>query len=567
LLDTLHDRRTGYTFATNLLGVQTDGKIADNGRIVDNRWDGTWSCAASRTADGWSAEFAIPFRMLRFESGEAVTWGINFQRRVPRRLETSVWSGPGESIWRVSAFGALEGLDVRTAGLKKFAVIPYGLVAVEKGGGVDTSFGGDLRFRIKSDLSADLTINPDFALIEADVEEINLTRFELRVPEKRPFFLEGLEVFDQRVNQFYSRRIGDIAAGGKLVGGLAGFDLAAIATRADLESEEDDTPSTAEADYTVFRVQHGVFGPSTIGLLAANRRVNGEDAGSLGLDMTLFFTETLGMTGQFLRSHGPTNDGTIGWFVRPAYDSATTHFHVRYTSLDQGLQDNVNAVGFLKDDDRREFDTNFGHQFWFQNSVFEKLEGGVNYNRYWSQEGVLRSWELDADIELVMTSGWQFELSYLDEFELFEKEFRNSLTSFQVGYDNRRGRSVSLEVGSGTNYDSDLVLATFEAEFRISSAWRVEYEATWLELDPDPELESTWIHVLRSSYYFTNDLFVSLFVQTNSAISKENVQLLGVWRFRPPFGSLQLAYQRGTSEFGKPSEQGDTVFTKMSWVF
>jgi hypothetical protein len=567
LLDTNRDLRTGYYFATNLLGVQTDGKIADNGRVVDDRWDAAWECASTRTDKGWTTEFAIPLKMLRFAGGEDASWGINFIRRVPRRLETSLWSGPGESEWRVADFGALAGLDVGQQGLKKFAIIPYGLVSAERDGEVETKFGGDIRFRIKSDLSADVTINPDFALVEADIEEINLSRFELSLEEKRPFFLEGIEMYDQRIRQFYSRRIGDITAGGKIVGVLGGFDIAAIATRADLESEETDTPSISEADYKVFRLQRGVFGPSTIGLLAANRRVDGDDQGSIGADMTLFFSETLGMTGQFLRSHGPTNDGTIGWFLRPAYDSATTHFHVRYTSLDQGLQDNVNAVGFLKDDDRREFDTNFKHQFWFQNSAFENLEGKVNYNRYWSQEGVLRSWELDADIELVMTSGWQFELGYQDEFELFEKEYRNSLTSFEFGYDNRQGRSAFIEVGTGTNYDSDLLLTTFRAEFRISSAWGFEYEVTWLELDPDPELESTWIHVLRSSYYFTNDLFVSLFLQTNSVISKENVQLLGVWRFKPPFGSLQLAYQRGTSEFGEPSEQGDTVFTKLSWVF
>jgi hypothetical protein len=566
-LDTNHDRRTAYYFAANLLGVQTDGKIADNGRVVDDRWDAAWQCASGRTEDGWTTEFAIPLKMLRFHGGEDASWGINFSRRVPRRLETSLWSGPGESEWRVSAFGVLTGLDVGQQGLKKSAVIPYALVSAEKDGGVETKFGGDFRLRIKNDLSADLTINPDFALIEADVEEINLSRFELSLPEKRPFFLEGIEMYDQRIRQFYSRRIGDISAGGKIVGGLGGFDIAAIATRADLESDEGDMPSTSEADYTVFRVQRGVFGPSTIGLLGANRRVEGEDAGSLGFDTTLFFTETLGMTGQFLRSHGPTHDGASGWFIRPAYDSATTHFHIRYTSLDQGLSDNVNVVGFLKDDDRREVDAEVKHQFWFQNSAFENLAGGINYNRYWSQEGVLRSWQLDADIDLVMTSGWQFELSYEDGFELFEKEYRNSLTSFQFGYDNRQGRSVFIEVGSGTNYDSDLLLATCEAEFRISSAWGLQYEATWLELDPDPELESTWIHVLRTSYYFTNDLFITLFVQTNTTIEKENIQALAVWRFRPPFGALQVAYQRGTSEFGEPSEQGDTIFTKLSWVF
>ena len=568
LLDTNHDRRTAYYFATNSLGVQLDGKVANNGRTVDDKWDATWISASARTSEGWTAEFEIPFRMLRFESGEDVSWGVNFRRRVPRRLETSLWSGPGEDIWRVSVFGGLTSLDVRSQGLKKFAVIPYGLVVAEKDRGVDTKFGGDIRFRISSELSADITVNPDFALIEADVEEINLSRFEHFVPEKRPFFLEGIEMYSQRIRQFYSRRIGDITAGGKMVGGLGGFDLAVLASRADLYSEEvDGTVSSTAADYTVLRVQRGVFGPSTIGLLAANRRVEGENVGSIGADMTLFFTDTLGMTGQLVRSHGPTNDGTLGWFLRPAFDSANSHFHVRYTSLDAGLQENMNVIGFLRDDDRREWDANIEHTFWFNKGVFEKIKGDVNYNRYTGQEGVLRSEETNAELRFVFSSRWEVELEYVDEFRLEEIEFDNSIASVKVGYDNRAGRSIFVSYGTGTNFGSDLKLAAFELQYRLSKAWELSYELTWLELDPDPEMESTWIHVLRSSYYFTNDLFVSLFVQTNSVISKENVQLLGVWRFKPPFGSLQLAYQRGTSEFGEPSEQGDTLFTKLSWVF
>ncbi len=569
LIDTLHNGRTAYFFATNSLGVQTDGTVADNGRTVETEWDGTWKCASSRTAAGWAVEFAIPFRMLRFTGGDKITWGINFQRRVPRRLETSVWSGPGESQWRVSEFGKLDGLTVRATDFKKLAFIPYTLIAAEKGEEIFTKFGADLRFRITNNLSGDLTINPDFALIEADVEEVNLTRYELFVPEKRPFFLEGIAMYEQRILQFYSRRIGDITAGGKLVGELGGFDISAIATRADLhiDNEVTGSPETTDADYTILRVQRGVFGPSTIGLLAGNRRAEGENMGSIGFDATLFFTETIGMTGQFLRSHGPTNDGTMGWFLRPAYDSANTHFHIRYTSLDAGLKDNVNAVGFLADDDRKEWDAEATHQIWFQDSAFERVEGKINYNRFDSQAGDLRSWELETDIELVLTSGWQFELSYDDGLEVFESEFRNSITSLEVGYDNRAGRAINVGVGTGRNFDSDLTLATIELEFRLSKAWDLSYEATRLELDPDPEHESTWIHVFRSSYYFTNNLFLSLFVQTNSVISKENVQLLGVWRFLPPFGSLQIAYQKGTSEIGAVSEQDDTVFTKLSWVF
>ncbi len=463
----------------------------------------------------------------------------------------------------------MDGLAVRATDFKKIAFIPYTLVVGEKGESVDVEIGADLRFRIANNMSADLTVNPDFALIEADVEQINLTRFELFVPEKRPFFLEGIEMFEQRIQQFYSRRIGDITAGGKFVGEPGGFEIAAIATRSDLEHEDPGgaSPALVDADYTVLRMVRGVFGSSTIGLLAANRRAEGENTGSFGLDTTLFFSETLGMTGQFLRSHGPTNDGTLGWFLRPAYDSANSHFHLRYTSLDEGLLDNVNAVGFLEDDDRREWDTEATHQIWFQGSAFEKVEGKVNYNRYYSQAGDLRSWELEADVELVMTSGWQFGVSVDRGLEVFEKEFHNSLTSVEIGYDNRKGRAVYFEVGSGTNFDSDLKLGTVGLEYRLSKAWDLSYEATWLELDPDPEHESTWIHVLRSSYYFTNNLYLTLFVQTNSVISKENVQLLGVWRFLPPFGSLQIAYQKGTSEIGTVSQQDDTLLTKFSWVF
>ena len=121
--------------------------------------------------------------------------------------------------------------------------------------------------------------------------------------------------------------------------------------------------------------------------------------------------------------------------------------------------------------------------------------------------------------------------------------------------------------GTGTNFDSDLLLYVLEAEWKLSDRWNLSYSLTRLELDPDPELDTTLIHVFRTDYNFTPDLLVTLFLQSNSAIDKENIQALLVWRFLPPFGSLQLAYQRGTSATGERSEQGDTVFSKLAWVF
>jgi hypothetical protein len=564
LLDTFDDDRTAYFFRTNLLGTQQDGRITDNGQTVDTRWDAAWRCAASRTADGWTAEIEIPFEVLRYRPGPDRAWGINVTRTVPRRLETSVWAGPGETEWRVAQFGSLVGLGLPLRETKRLEVIPYGLVTLEKDEDPDYQVGGDLRYRVTGNLGIDLTVNPDFAIIEADVEEINLTRFELFVPEKRPFFLEGLEMFDQRIRQFYSRRIGDISWGGKLSGKVGKTDIAVLGTDGDFD--DPDLARSPRASYAVARLQRG-FGSSNVGFLAANRRLDGEDAGSVGFDTSMFFTETLGLTAQLLRVHGPEQDGGLAWFLRPSWDTSTSHFHVRYTNLDENIRERFNAVGFLDDDDRKEFDTNLKHTFWLSSGALEKVTVDVNYNRYWSQQDVLRSWELEGEVSFVLRSGWWFEIDFLDEFKLFEKEFRNRHTDLEIGWDSRTGRSVAVFAGTGTNFDSDLLLYGLELDWKLTDDWNLSYSMTRLELDPDPELETTVIHVFNSDYYFTPDLLIRLFYQSNSAIDKDNIQALLVWRFLPPFGSLQVAYQRGTSEFGTPSEQGDTVFTKLQWVF
>jgi hypothetical protein len=565
MIDTFSDKRTAYVFATNALSTQWDGRIADNGRTVDETWDASWTCAARRFGDRWTIEFEIPFSILRYPPGPDRPWRINFMRILPRRLETSLWSGPAEDSMRVTAFGNLTGIAPPRRDQKSWLAIPYGIASHEEDVGSNFEVGGDFRWRPTNSLGVDLTVNPDFALIEADVEVINLSRFELFIPERRPFFLEGNEMYSQRIRQFYSRRIGDIIWGGKGVGTFGQTDFSAIATSEDIEVE--DTGSIERADYGIARFQHGLPGGSTIGLLAANRRLLGQDQGSIGLDTTLFFTETFGFTGQLLTVHGPDADGGLAWFIRPAYDSATTHFHVRFTNLDQNIKDDFNAIGFLRDDDRREFDTNFTKTFWISKGAVEKIRAGANYNRFWSQEGVLRSWELDASANAVFRSGWTVGFKYFDEFKLFEKEFYNNRTVLSGGWDARDGRSVYAYVGSGFNFDSDLFMYGADVEWPFGDSFRLTYSLTRLELDPDPDNQTTWIHVFETLYAFNPDLYIKLFVQSNSAIDKLNVQAVGVWRFKPPFGSVQLAFHRGTSEQGEGSEQSNTIFTKLSWVF
>jgi hypothetical protein len=566
-LDTLNDGYTATAFVTNLLGTQWDFRITDNGRESDSDWDGTWEAAATRTDDGWTAEFAIPLRTLKYRGGEGRNWGVNFGRTYPRSLEVSYWADAMVQELRVSQYGQLTGLDLQ-APVKRIEVIPYAMMQVEEGRKQDSRAGLDARLRVTNMLSADVTVNPDFATVEADAEQINLSRFELFLPEKRPFFLEGAEMFRQRVRQFYSRRIGEIPWGAKLTGKLLGWDLSIISARSDPAETIGDLESAGEeATYGVVRLKSGILRSSNIGILAANREWRGDNQGSVGIDATLFFTETLGFTGQFARAHGPRNDGALTWFVRPAFDTATSHFHVRYSNFDVGLMDNWNAVGFVQDDDRREFDTNLSHQFWFKDLAVEQIAADVNYNRYTSQTGLLRSWELFAELECNLASKFKFAVEREDEFERFEEDFRNYETRVEAGYDNRAGRSADISYGFGRSYNRDLQLVSGDLVFKIIDGLNVEYELTRLWLDPDPENETTVIHRARTSYYFNPDLFCKLFFQTNSAIEKENAQASLVWRFLPPFGSLQLVYQRGTSHAGTQSDQGHTLFTKLSWVF
>ena len=198
VLDTYRDRQSGYVFAVNPLGTQMDGRIASDGREVDYTWDGEWSAASMRTDSGWDVEIAVPLTSLRYSAGEDRVWGLNVGRSRRRNLEVSFWSGPLENVFRVSGAGRLEGLDL-PAPARRAQVIPYGLSQMEQGAETQWDAGGDLRYRITPAVTLDATVNPDFATVEADQEQVNLTRFELSLPEKRPFFLEGSELFRQRI--------------------------------------------------------------------------------------------------------------------------------------------------------------------------------------------------------------------------------------------------------------------------------------------------------------------------------------------------------------------------------
>ncbi len=561
-LDTFHDQRTCYVLMTNILGTQYDGRIVDNGNTTDTTWDGVWKSGGRRTEFGWSAEIAVELQSLKFEPGPGRTWGFQAGRFLPRALEQSFWTGPLEQPGRVSQFGSLTGMDLEKAG-KRYQVIPHVITKFEEGKSSEFEAGLDARYAFSQTVSGNLTVNPDFATVEADQEQVNLTRFELNLPEKRNFFQEGSEIYSQRINLFYSRRVADIDAGVKLYGKSGRFEFSGLSA----QTKKDDAFGLDSANFTVVRVKGDVMKSSSVGFLAANRLEDGRNRGTAGVDASLNFTDKLHFTGQLALSYGDKAKADFAFFLRPSYDTATFHFHVRYSQLGERFADNANAVGFVPDDNRRELDSALTKTFWLRKGPLERIGYESNYNIYWGFDGTLRSWQVDQALRLDLKNKFSLGIDHTREYKLYEKDFRNNETEFSLSYNEREWQSAHIEYAFGRNFDRDYRLYEAGVNYMLTRNLSLEYSLERLAFEPDPERESTWIHVIRATNYFTKDLFLKIFYQTNSSIDKHNVQVLFVWRFQPPFGMVQLAFQKGTAHFGVRGSQGNTLFLKFAFMF
>lgn len=291
IIDTYHDRRNGYLFVINPNGAREDAQVFDNGGSVNQNWNGVWNVKTTRTAAGWFAEMEIPFSTLKFrqDAGQQ-TWGINFERNIRRKREQVLWQGwsRDSELEFVNRAGTLTGLN-KLPNRTFVEVKPYGIAGVERQATQSSNglfnAGGDVNYLITPTLRANLTINPDFAQVESDRQQINLTRFPLFFPERREFFLEGEDYFQmgmgEQIIPFYSRRIGlsprletvPILAGARLLGKINKTTLGAMSLQtASRGGGEGGVPST---NYSVLSWRQDVLEQSTVGLMTVNKYAGG----------------------------------------------------------------------------------------------------------------------------------------------------------------------------------------------------------------------------------------------------------------------------------------------------
>ena len=230
-IDSYFDRRTAFSFTLSCSGTQSDELVSNDGGRWDTNWNPVWNGAAQLHAEGWTAEMRIPLSQLRFSAAPEQTWGLQVNRRVYRLEERSAWQRiPKDRSGWVSNFGELRGLK-NLQPKRRIELVPYVVASSESfpaeadnpfrnGSASEIDGGIDGKIGVTNNLTIDFTVNPDFGQVEADPSQVNLTAFETFFDEKRPFFIEGNNIFDLRLapaitggsfvrdRLFYSRRIG-----------------------------------------------------------------------------------------------------------------------------------------------------------------------------------------------------------------------------------------------------------------------------------------------------------------------------------------------------------------------
>ena len=410
VIDSYFDRRTAFQFVVNPVGVKQDVYRFDDTN-EDAGWDAVWDVATARDDGGWSAEFRIPYSQLRFRDREEQTWGINFLRHLARRAELSVWAPTTRADGGiVSQFGELRGLR-NLDPPRRLEVLPYSLASLRRAPGdednpfyrrndVAASVGADVKYGLTSDITIDMTINPDFGQVEADPAQVNLTAFETFFPERRPFFLEGAGIFnfgialgdgdDANESLFYSRRVGRAPQGwadprggyadaddqttilgawklsGKTAGGWSIGALHALTSeeRADVAPAVGDRfrqPVEPLSNHGVLRLQKDFSeGRSAVGFIGTSVNRDAGVAGELGLRSAAYtggvdFRRRFGgdawqLEGYVLGSYVQGSAGAIARTQRsPArYYQRPDAEHVRYDGERTSLAGGAANFGIMK---------------------------------------------------------------------------------------------------------------------------------------------------------------------------------------------------------------------------
>ena len=588
--DTFNDRRNGVAFYTNPLGAIGDFGITNEGN-PNGDWNPVWDVRTGRFEGGWTVEMAIPFKSLRYRPGPVQRWGVQISRRVRRKNEmayvTSVPISAGRrGLFRMSDAALLVGLDVPDSGTN-LEIKPYGIAGVATDLTVDPprrndggwNRGLDVKYGITRNLTADLTWNTDFAQVEVDEQQVNLTRFNLFFPEKREFFLEGRGIFDfargggpslrdgalrligsgrsseesHAPTLFYSRRIGlqdgavvPIVGGGRVTGKVGAFDVGALNIHAGDEPNAEVEPT----NFTVVRVKRDIFRRSALGALVTNRSVSLDGDGASqtwGADGTFSFYDNVDAVAYLARTRTPGRPGRdLSYQGQLTWNGDRYGFHAEHLTVEDNFRP---EVGFWR---RENFRRSFG------SARFSPRPSSIEAIRQFRLEGSFDYVEA-ADTRAVETR--QTQLAFLTEFENSDRIGVSAAENYEFLVEPfEPGRGVVLPVGGYRFRDFETtytlggqrrlsgVLTARAGEYFGGTIRSVGFRRARFVLMPqlavEPTVSVNWVEtpqgsfradllVSRITWTLSPRMFLSGLVQYNSSTDTVSSNLRLRWEYSP----------------------------------
>ena len=583
VFDTFYDRRNAVGFMVNPIGGFSDIEIVDE-RPSSMDWNPVWNVRTGRFGGGWTVEMQIPFKSIRFRPGQTQLWGLQLGRHIRWKNERAyltpvpISGGPGE-MW-VSAGSTLTGIEV-PEGNRTFEIKPYGIgsmatdvnaVPLVSNAG-DGDFGLDVKYGVTQNLTADFTYNTDFAQVEVDEQQVNLTRFSLFFPEKREFFLEGRGIFDfarggtgggfgggggffgggNAPTLFYSRRIGlqggavvPVLGGGRVTGKLGPFDVGAVS----IQTDDEQISGAESTNFTVVRVKRDILRRSAIGGILTNRSVSlvGDGASqAYGVDGTFAFYDNVQMLSYYARTETP---GVAG--ENSSYQAKFDYTADRYGLVVDHLlvEDNfVPEVGFLRRDNFRR--TYVQGRFSPRPQSFDairqfRVEGSVDYILL-ANSNLLETRQNQFRFQTELENSDQFGLTLNDNYELLLTPFTpgpgvtiplggHNFTDVELSYQLGRPRRVNGQVSllRGGSVTGNITTVGFrQGRIAVLPQMSIEPSISINWIDTPQGSFRTDLVVTRINYAFNPRMFLGGLVQYNSAFNTVSTNLRLRWEYSP----------------------------------
>lgn len=516
LLDTYCDRRNAYYFMSNLLGTRLDGRIIDDGRNIDENWDAHWEVKAQRVDGGWEMEMAIPFAELNYPGKPEQVWGINFWRIERPHWENTSWA-PVQEWCQISRYGTLQGLMIG-AKAKRFTFLPYGAAHYEPDS-TAVKAGIDFEYDVTSNLTLSATLNPDFAQIEADPFRFNLSYEqgeELYYPEKRPFFLEGGSILNTPYQLFYTRRMNEILAGGKLYGKIESTELIGLAVR---------TRDTEE-DFSVLRVKQEFGGTTTLGGLLTHKQRDDTVSQAAGVDLNLPVAGRFLLTSQFAASHNTSVSGDR-WAGHIGIDGETSTYGAGLFAGRIGPAFWVEQ-GFINvyDINRQGIAGYAWHAFVQDKWWFEWIDGGISFDLAQEIGDRLAVGEIEFWSNFVTRPKIRLGLNGFRTYERYgESEFVNYVIGGDIETNVGGAAGVASSCGAGKLYDERFRRFHIGALFVLLNRISVFPVLQGVQIG---ETRWQWLTNARISYQITDHVFLRIFLQSASHTGTESSRFWSV---------------------------------------